>query len=66
MAATVTTELSDRIRLNAEHAVAQWTAALEVAREKGYTNQIAAIEQTLSFWTRTAARDHTGRRIGQA
>jgi len=60
---TVTTEQNDRIQSNAKRAVAQWTAALATAREKGYTDQIAAIEQTLDFWTRTATRNHVGRTI---
>lgn len=60
---TVTTDTNDQIRANAERGVAKWTEALEQARKGGSSEQIAAIEQALAFWTRTAGRDHTGRTV---
>ena len=66
MTSTVTTDQNDRIRSNADRAVAQWTDALRVARENGRTDQIPALEQALAFWTRTANRNHVGRRITEA
>lgn len=63
MTTTVTPSQDTRIRSTAERNAARWAAELETARRDGRTGQIPGIERTLAFWTRTAARTHTGRTI---